>query len=98
MNHTDQTKNIRNRIKQAGIKASVSKYESCGKKWVRICTPSYDVKGFTSPELDAICTIAQVNDLTWTMGAQIERDNLSENHQEFHFVWNPGMGYYSQRL
>ncbi len=84
MNHKEMTAHIRTRIKKAGIKASVSKYTSCGVNWVRVAVCTHDGE-FTPLEQAAIKIIAQSNKLTLAQGLPIIIEN-STNPQQFNFV------------
>jgi len=84
MTHKEMTTHIRNRIKAAGIRASVSKYDSCGVQWVRVSTASYDQQ-FTADEQRQINLIASVNGLT--KAGRLAIDVESTFGQEAHFCY-----------
>jgi hypothetical protein len=85
MSHKEMTAHIRARIKKAGISASVSKYESCGSKWIRVAVTAPD-RNFTPCEQNAIKIIAQANGLTLARGLPIILHS-STNPQQFSFVF-----------
>jgi hypothetical protein len=84
LNHKEITAHIRNRIKIAGVKASVSKYTSCGVSFVRVAVPAADVV-FSNEEQRKINIIAQVNGMTLSRGLPIIIDQFT-NPQQFNFV------------
>jgi hypothetical protein len=84
MNRKEMTAHIRNRIKIAGIKASVSKYTSCGVGFVRVAVSAADVV-FSNDEQRKINIIAQANGMTLVRGLPIIIDQFT-NPQEFNFV------------
>ena len=85
LTHKEMTKHIRQRIKKAGIKASVSLYRSCGSKWIRVSTHNFEAR-FTEEEQRQINNIAEVNRLTYSQGLPIEVD--IPFGQENHFVYH----------
>jgi hypothetical protein len=84
MTHKEMTAHIRNRIKVAAIKAHVSKYDSCGCKFIRVSVPSPEVN-FTPTEQYRIKFIAKTNGLAMARGLEITIENAT-NPQEFHFL------------
>ena len=74
LTHKELTAHIRNRIKVAGIKASVRKQAYCGDKVIRVDPVAYEIS-FTHAEQATIGSIADVNGLTFTMGAKITTAN-----------------------
>jgi len=85
--HKEVTAHIRQRIAKAGVKASVSKYTSCGVHWVHVSATKPDAN-FTPLEQTAIKIIAKSNGLTKARGLEIDIHS-STNSQEFHFVFHP---------
>jgi len=83
--HKEMTAHIRQRIAKAGIKASVSKYTSCGASWIRVAVTKADLN-FTQLEQTAIKIIAKSNKLTKARGLEIDIYS-STNPQQFDFVF-----------
>jgi hypothetical protein len=82
--HKETTAHIRQRIAKAGVKASVSKYNSCGTSWIRVAVSKHELN-FTPLEQTAIKIIAKSNGLTKSRGLEIDI-NSSTNPQQFDFV------------
>lgn len=71
LNHKEMTAHIRKRVKAAGIKARVRKYDSCGSKWIHVFPVRYDLE-FTEDEAREIRLIAHANKLTFARGMEID--------------------------
>ena len=72
LNYSEMTKHIRNRIKVAGIKAGVRKFDQGSTKAnIQVYTRSVEQE-FTSDEIEQIARIAQVNGLTLVRGGEID--------------------------
>ena len=84
MDHKEMTKHIRQRIKQAGIKASVSKFTACGTSYVRVATSTCEQQ-FTLEEQKLIKRIANGNALTGARGMEIEETIPFGNEARFEF-------------
>ena len=82
MTHSEITKHLRNRIKAAGIKASVRKMVICGCKRVSVSVASYD-QNFTADEQKTINRIARVNGCTLIRGMEIEDSTPFGNDNEY---------------
>lgn len=93
LNHKEMTAHIRGRIKASGIKARVSLYTACGIRYIRVVTPSYEVKGFTSEELATLAIIAQVNRLTEAQSSPIDPAIMVQltGKQQFDFEFHPSL-------
>lgn len=85
MNHKEMTAHIRGRLKAAGIKAKCSMYDSCGSRWIRVTTPTYEAR-FDDDQQRTIRTIAQVNRLTWAQGLEINLGQMTDP-QQMNFVF-----------
>lgn len=77
------TKHVRNRLKVAGIKASVTMSKSCGVQWIKVDPISYGIE-FTKEEQSKIVLIAKVNGLTLSRGMEIIDNGTGANG--FNFV------------
>jgi hypothetical protein len=77
MTHKEMTARIRNRIKQAGVKAKVSMQDICGSAVIYVRVPSYGIT-FSDEEQRTIRFIAKVNKLTWVQGQEIDVDRMTD--------------------
>jgi hypothetical protein len=84
MDHKEMTKHIRQRIKKAGIKASVSKFTACGTFYVRVATAKAEQQ-FTLEEQTLIKRIAKGNALTGARCMEIEEEIPFGNEARFEF-------------
>lgn len=89
MNHKERTAHLRKVLKAHGPAARVSKYESCGVKWIKVSVPSYDSR-FTADELEQVALAARSNHLTFARGMEITVDHMRKmtGRQQFDFVFN----------
>lgn len=84
MTFKQTTQQIRNRIKVAGIKASVRMITPTGCQVIQVSAPSYGVE-FTANEQRRIRMIAKVNGCTWVQGMEIDiNQNTNPDNFEFH--------------
>ena len=81
--HKETTAHIRNRIRVAGISARCRGFVSCGRSYIQVNVPSYDVE-FTEQEQCIIRSIAQVNHLTGSHGLPIDVARMT-NPKSFDF-------------
>ena len=80
--------NIRTRLGQRGVKATVKAYSSCGASWVRISTRKYD-QVWSDEDLANIADIAFVNGCYGARGdVRISPGALAglTHKAEFHFT------------
>lgn len=89
LNHKERTANLRRVLKAYGPKARVSKYDSCGVRWIRVSVPSYDAR-FTADELEQLAIAARANHLTFVRGMEITVDHMRQmtGKHQFDFVFN----------
>jgi hypothetical protein len=78
--HKEMTAHIRTRIKANGIKASVSKYTSCGVNFIRVSVPAFDAE-FTQDEQRKIHTVCKSNGMTLSRGMEIIIDQLTSSKE-----------------
>ena len=83
-NHKETTAHFCKRMKHHGIKASVSKYTSCGVNWIRVSVPSPDAE-FSEDQQRQIRLTAKNIGLTFSRGLEINIEQMT-NPKEFHFV------------
>jgi hypothetical protein len=76
MSHRDLTAQVRSEIKNAGIKAGVRLYKSCGSNWVQVNVPAYEID-FTEDEQRMIRTIAKSLGLTLARGMEIDPEQMT---------------------
>lgn len=88
MNHKERTAHLRKVLKAYGPAARVSKYESCGAKWIKVSVPSYDAR-FTADELEQIAIAARANHLTLARGMEITVEHMRQmtGKHQFDFVF-----------
>lgn len=90
MNHKEITAHIRKRLKHAAVPCRVMMDESCGYKYVKVVTPTYDAR-WTPEQLRTIGLVAMVNKLTFVNGMPVHGEStimkLTEANQ-FDFVFN----------
>lgn len=85
--HKEMTKNIRNRIKQAGIKANVRMQDGCeGSKKIQVNVIEYGME-FSEEEQRKIRHIAVCNRLTWVKMMPIDIEQMT-NPFDFNFYFN----------
>lgn len=89
LTHKERTAILRKALKLNGIKARVSKYESCGVQWIKVCVPSYDAR-FTEDELEKIAIAAIANRLTFVRGTEVTIKHMRHmtGAQQFNFVYH----------
>ena len=83
MTFKETAKQIRSRIKIAGIKASVRMITPTGCQVIQVSVPAYDIE-FNADEQRRIRLIAKVNGLTWVQGMEIDIDQ-NTNPSDFNF-------------
>lgn len=88
MDHKETTKHLRKRIKVAGIKARVAKYDSCGQAWIRVCVPGPEVR-FSEDEQRQIRHIAKCNHLTRACRSEIDVERMTDP-MDMHFEYHQG--------
>lgn len=89
LTHKERTTHLRKALKAYGPAARVSKYESCGVKWIKVSVPSYDAR-FTAEDLEQIALAARANHLTFVRGMEITVDHMRQmtGKHQFDFVFN----------
>mgnify|MGYP001193198451 CR=1 FL=1 len=84
MEHKEITKNIRNEIAKAGIKARVWMQVICGEKWIQVRPITFETD-FTANECKTIKSIAKANNLTHVRGLEIDENLYTCREQVFVF-------------
>ena len=87
LTHKEMTKQIRGRLKQAGIKARCRLYTACGINYVQIFVIKHGLV-FTSKESRVINVIAHANCLTMSRGSEIDLNHPFIDFPSFDFEFH----------